>query len=207
MLRTDMKHLPPMNFCSQCGGVVSIRTPDGDTLPRHVCDGCGHIHYSNPKLVVGCIAEWEEKILLCRRAIEPRLGLWTIPAGFMENLETSEQAAARETLEEACAQVSDLVPYGLYDLPKISQVYLIYRARMATPDHGPGHESLERSSRRRCAATSTTVPGASSRCTPACWYAGSPEPGPGPVHANHSPHGAACFFVGRTPVRQPAMSG
>jgi len=100
-----------MNFCSQCGGVVSIRTPDGDTLPRHVCDGCGHIHYSNPKLVVGCIAEWEEKILLCRRAIEPRLGLWTIPAGFMENLETSEQAAARETLE--------------------------------TPDHGPGHESLE----------------------------------------------------------------
>ena len=138
-----MDHLPRMNYCTHCGAGVSVRVPDGDTLSRHVCDGCGRIHYSNPKLVVGCIAEWEEKILLCRRAIEPRHGLWTIPAGFMENRETTEQAAARETMEEALAQVTDLVPYGLYDLPRISQVYLVYRARMASPDHGPGHESLE----------------------------------------------------------------
>ncbi len=132
-----------MNYCSHCGAAVRVRVPDGDTLPRHVCDACGRIHYSNPKLVVGCIAEWEEKILLCRRAIEPRQGLWTIPAGFMENRETAAQAAARETMEEAMAQVTDLVPYGLYDLPQISQVYLVYRARMASSAHGPGHESLE----------------------------------------------------------------
>jgi ADP-ribose pyrophosphatase YjhB (NUDIX family) len=134
---------PAMNYCSHCGASVSLRVPDGDNLPRHVCDGCGRIHYSNPKLVVGCIAEWEEKILLCRRAIAPRHGLWTIPAGFMENRETTEQAAVRETLEEALAEVIDLVPYGLYDLPQISQVYLVYRARMASPVHGPGYESLQ----------------------------------------------------------------
>ncbi|HEY5790925.1 MAG TPA: NUDIX hydrolase [Gammaproteobacteria bacterium] len=131
-----------MNFCSHCGAGVSVRVPDGDNLPRHVCDSCGRIHYSNPKLVVGCIAEWEEKILLCRRAIEPRHGLWTIPAGFMENRETTEQAAARETLEEACAQVADLQPYGLYDLPQISQVYLVYRGRLVDGVHDAGQESL-----------------------------------------------------------------
>jgi len=132
-----------MNFCNQCGARVSVHVPDGDTLPRHVCDACGQIHYSNPKLVLGCIAEWQGRILLCRRAIEPRHGLWTIPAGFMENRETTAEAAARETLEEACAAVEEMVPYGLYDLPQISQVYLIYRAQMSSPDHQPGHESLE----------------------------------------------------------------
>ncbi|MDX1594107.1 MAG: NUDIX hydrolase [Gammaproteobacteria bacterium] len=132
-----------MNYCSHCGAEVAVRIPDGDNLPRHVCDGCGRVHYSNPKLVVGCIAEWQERILLCRRAIEPRHGLWTIPAGFMENRETTEQAAARETQEEALAEVVDLVPYGLFDLPGISQVYLVYRARMRSADHGPGDESLE----------------------------------------------------------------
>jgi ADP-ribose pyrophosphatase YjhB (NUDIX family) len=131
-----------MNFCSQCGATVTLRIPDGDNLPRHVCDRCGTIHYSNPKLVVGCVAEWDGHILLCKRAIEPRLGYWTIPAGFMENAETAEQAAIRETAEEACAAVTILEPLALYSLPQISQVYLIYRAAMAGPEHLPGAESL-----------------------------------------------------------------
>ncbi|MEN9783598.1 MAG: hypothetical protein RJA24_941, partial [Pseudomonadota bacterium] len=74
-----------MKFCSNCGAAVTLKIPAGDTLPRHVCDTCSTIHYQNPKMIVGCIAEWEDRILLCRRAIEPRLGLWTVPAGFMEN--------------------------------------------------------------------------------------------------------------------------
>ena len=94
-----------MNFCSHCGKSVSLRIPEDDNRPRHVCDSCGHIHYQNPKIVAGCIPEWQGKILLCRRAIEPRYGLWTIPAGYMENGETIEQAACRETEEEACARV------------------------------------------------------------------------------------------------------
>ncbi|MCH9638811.1 MAG: NUDIX hydrolase, partial [Betaproteobacteria bacterium] len=92
-----------MKFCCDCGNTVETRIPEGDTLPRYVCPVCHMIHYQNPKVVVGCIPEWENKILLCRRAIEPRRGWWTLPAGFMENNETLEQAAARETLEEANA--------------------------------------------------------------------------------------------------------
>ena len=95
-----------INYCSHCGAPVDLLVPPGDTLPRHVCTQCGLIHYQNPRMVVGCIAEWEGRILLCRRAIEPQLGLWTLPAGFMENSETTADAAARETLEEACAKVS-----------------------------------------------------------------------------------------------------
>ncbi|MEK7768094.1 MAG: NUDIX hydrolase, partial [Pseudomonadota bacterium] len=87
-----------MKYCSNCGTLVELRVPAGDTLPRYVCPACGVIHYQNPKMVVGCIPEWEDKILLCRRAIEPRHGLWTLPAGFMENAETLVEAAARETL-------------------------------------------------------------------------------------------------------------
>ena len=94
-----------MNFCNQCAHPVATQIPDGDTKERYVCNECGVIHYQNPKIVAGCIPEWEGQILLCRRGIEPRHGLWTIPAGFMENGETIEQAAARETLEEACADV------------------------------------------------------------------------------------------------------
>ena len=94
-----------MNYCSQCGAPVVLRIPPGDHLPRHVCDACGTIHYQNPRLVVGCVPEHEGRILLCRRAIEPRLGFWTVPAGFMENGETLQQAAARESHEEAQARV------------------------------------------------------------------------------------------------------
>ena len=85
-----------MNFCSHCGARVTLRIPPGDNVPRYVCDACGTIHYQNPKLVVGCVPEYEGRIVICRRGIEPRRGYWTVPAGFMENGETLQQAAARE---------------------------------------------------------------------------------------------------------------
>jgi ADP-ribose pyrophosphatase YjhB (NUDIX family) len=132
-----------MNFCSACGARVEFRVPEGDNLPRHVCVACGTIHYENPKIVVGCIPEWEDRILLCRRAIEPRRGLWTVPAGFMENGETTADGAQRETLEEANARVEMLGPYALFNIPHISQVYLLFRARLLDLDFHPGAESLE----------------------------------------------------------------
>lgn len=132
-----------MNYCSDCGAPVALRIPDGDTLPRHCCGACGAIHYRNPRIVTGTIVEHDGRLLLCRRAIEPCHGLWTLPAGYMENGETVEQAAARETLEEACAEVEIIAPYTLFSLPQISQVYLFYRARLTRDHHAPGLESLE----------------------------------------------------------------
>jgi ADP-ribose pyrophosphatase YjhB (NUDIX family) len=132
-----------MKFCSACGAAVEFRIPPDDTLPRHVCSSCGLIHYLNPKLVVGCIAEWQGRILLCRRAIEPRLGRWTLPAGFMENGESTEQAARRETLEEACARVGIDALFMMISIPHIDQVHLFYRARLNDTDFAPGSESLE----------------------------------------------------------------
>ncbi len=132
-----------MNFCSHCGAPVVVRIPPGDTLPRHVCDRCGAIHYQNPKLVIGAIPEWEDKILMCRRAIEPRYGLWTLPAGFMENAETTAEAATRETLEEARARIEITGLYSLINVPHINQVHLLYRARLLDADFAPGEESLE----------------------------------------------------------------
>jgi ADP-ribose pyrophosphatase YjhB (NUDIX family) len=132
-----------MNFCSHCGTQVVVTIPAGDTHPRHVCPACGTVHYQNPKMIVGTIPEWENKVLLCRRAIEPKHGLWTLPAGFMENGETTAQGAARETLEEANARVEIASLYSLYNLPHINQVYLMFRARLLDLDFGPGMESLE----------------------------------------------------------------
>lgn len=132
-----------MKFCSHCGAPVEVRIPDGDTLPRHVCPACGAIHYQNPKLVIGSIPVWEDKILLCRRAIEPRCGLWTLPAGFMENGETLAQAALRETVEEANANVEIGELYALYNLPHISQVYMLFQARLLDLSFRPGLETLE----------------------------------------------------------------
>jgi len=132
-----------MKFCSQCGAPVTVRVPPGDTLPRHVCDACHAIHYQNPRMVVGCIAEWEDRILLCRRAVEPRHGLWTVPAGYMENGETTFQGAMRETLEEANARVEIGPLYALYNIPHISQVYILFRARLLDPDIRAGAETLE----------------------------------------------------------------
>ncbi len=132
-----------VKYCCQCGARVALRIPPGDNLPRYVCDVCGSIHYQNPKIVAGCVAVWQERILLCRRAIEPRYGLWTLPAGFMENGETTHQAAARETLEEACAQVINLTLYGLFNLPHINQVYIMFRGELSTPGVSAGPGSLE----------------------------------------------------------------
>ncbi|HXH03167.1 MAG TPA: NUDIX hydrolase [Candidatus Competibacteraceae bacterium] len=132
-----------MKFCSQCGAPVSLRIPPGDTLPRHVCDCCHTIHYQNPKIVAGCIPEWQGRILLCRRAIQPRYGLWTLPAGFMENGESTRQAAAREALEEANAVVDELTLYGVYHLTHIDQVYMMFRGRLREGRASAGAESLE----------------------------------------------------------------
>ncbi len=132
-----------MKYCNQCAAMLELRIPEGDTLPRHVCPGCGTIHYLNPKLVVGCLVQSEGKILLCRRAIEPRLGLWTLPAGFMENGETVKQAALRETFEEACAKVEIDALFALVSIPSIDQVHVFYRASLAGTSFAPGTESLE----------------------------------------------------------------
>ncbi|HCK82253.1 MAG TPA: NUDIX hydrolase [Candidatus Competibacter sp.] len=139
-----------MKFCSQCGASVTLRVPAGDNLPRHVCDACETIHYLNPKVVAGCILEWQDRVLLCRRAIEPRYGLWTLPAGFMENGESALAAAAREALEEAHAESENLRLYGVYSLLHVSQVYLMFQGRLKDGYARPGEESLEV---RLCAET------------------------------------------------------
>jgi ADP-ribose pyrophosphatase YjhB (NUDIX family) len=132
-----------MNFCSQCGSRVELRVPPGDHLPRYVCDACGTIHYENPKLVVGCVPEYQGQLLICRRAIEPRLGFWTVPAGFMENGETLQQAAARECYEEALAKVQIGSLLTLVHVLPARQVHVFFRAQLPEPTYGPGPESLE----------------------------------------------------------------
>ena len=132
-----------MKFCANCGAKVVQRVPPGDSLPRWVCDECGEIHYQNPKLVVGTIPEHEGRILLCRRAIEPRYGYWTLPAGFMENDETTVQAAARETQEEAGANIEMGEPFTLISVPRVNQVHLYYRAQLRNLEFKPGEETLE----------------------------------------------------------------
>jgi ADP-ribose pyrophosphatase YjhB (NUDIX family) len=134
---------PAINYCSSCGAGVSLRIPPGDSLPRYVCDACGAIHYRNPRLVVGALPVWEDKVLLCRRAIEPRRGLWTLPAGFMENGETVAEAALRETREEANANISLGDMFTLISVPQISQVHVVYRATLIDLDFSAGEETLE----------------------------------------------------------------
>jgi ADP-ribose pyrophosphatase YjhB (NUDIX family) len=140
---TDCRRPIVIHFCNQCASPVSHRIPAGDALPRAICDQCGFIQYENPRMVLGCVATWEGRILLCRRAIEPRHGFWTLPAGFMENGETTAAAAARETLEEACAQVNDAHPFAMVSIPHIHQVHIFYRAQLVGGRHAAGEESLE----------------------------------------------------------------
>ena len=135
---------PVVRFCSVCGSDrIEHRIPDGDNMPRNICAACGTIHYQNPKVVVGCLPEWDDQVLLCKRAIEPRLGWWTLPAGFLENGETVVAGAVRETLEEASARVDIGNLYTMISLPQISQVYMVFRAQLLDLDFGPGPESLE----------------------------------------------------------------
>ena len=132
-----------MNFCSNCGGRVTYRVPPGDHLPRYVCDACNTIHYNNPRIVVGCVPEYEGRILICRRAIEPRRGYWTVPAGFMENGETLQQAAARESQEEALADVKIGSLLSIVHVLHAQQVHVFFRATLVSPSFGAGPESLE----------------------------------------------------------------
>ena len=132
-----------MNFCSNCGTPVVLKVPEGDFLPRHVCENCGTIHYLNPKIVVGSVPEYQGRILLCKRGIEPRLGFWTIPAGFMENDETLEAGAAREAREEALIEVEIGSLLLLANVTHARQVHVFFRSRMTSPDFGITHESLE----------------------------------------------------------------
>ncbi|KAG2447835.1 hypothetical protein HYH02_007291 [Chlamydomonas schloesseri] len=132
------------NYCRVCGSPLKLSKPDGEREWRHVCPSCGYVDYHNPKLVVGCIVEHEGKILLCRRAIEPCRGLWTLPAGFMELNESTAAGAARETWEEANAAVKVLAPYAHWDIPVIGQAYILFRAALAPPyTFSAGTESLE----------------------------------------------------------------
>jgi ADP-ribose pyrophosphatase YjhB (NUDIX family) len=130
-------------YCICCGGTLARRVPPGDDRERGVCPDCGYVHYVNPKLVVGCVVEHEGRILLCRRAIEPRHGRWTVPAGYMEAGETVAAGALREVREEACAEVELIAPYVLLNLTFVDQVYLMYRARLGDGGFAAGHETLE----------------------------------------------------------------
>ncbi|MGD9077950.1 MAG: NUDIX hydrolase [Desulfobacterales bacterium] len=132
-----------MNFCSNCGHKVKLEIPPGDDRPRYLCQSCGIVHYENPKVVVGCIPEMDGKILLCRRAIEPRSDKWTLPAGYLENGETVAQGARRETLEESGAHVEILAPYALFNICYVNQVYLMFRARIIGSLGKAGSESSE----------------------------------------------------------------
>lgn len=130
-----------MNYCSSCGASVSRRIPEGDNRERWVCDACGRIHYQNPLPVVGCVAEQGGRILLCKRSIEPRYGYWTVPAGFMELGETLAEGAARETLEEACAEVEVGRLFASIDVVEAGQVHFFFTGRLKG-GYGVGEESL-----------------------------------------------------------------
>ncbi|MGB0466218.1 MAG: NUDIX hydrolase [Pontibacterium sp.] len=132
-----------MNFCSHCGSAVRTAIPEGDNRPRHICIRCDQIHYQNPRIIAGCLPVYEDKVLLCRRAIEPRLGYWTLPAGFMENGESTEQAALRETYEEAYAEVEIQSLYTVTSILHVNQVQMFYLAKMHKPEYAISSESLE----------------------------------------------------------------
>ncbi len=134
----------PIKHCRQCGTAVQHRIPDdGDTKLRAVCPACHTIHYINPLNVVGTIPVWGDKVLLCKRNIEPRKGKWTLPAGFMELGETTAEGAARETVEEAGAQFDMQALFSLINVARVGQVHLFYRATLLSPTFAPGTETQE----------------------------------------------------------------
>jgi ADP-ribose pyrophosphatase YjhB (NUDIX family) len=133
----------PIRFCRACGSAVSYRIPADDNRERAVCSACGTIHYENPTNVVGTVPVWGDQVLLCKRAIEPRYGLWTLPAGFLELGETTAQGAIRETVEEAGAQIELGALFSVLDVPRVGQVHLFYLATMTSTALDPGSETLE----------------------------------------------------------------
>lgn len=133
-----------MKYCSECGSPTQILVPEGDNRPRQVCTHCHAVHYVNPRIVVGAVCLWEDRILLCRRAIQPRKGKWTLPAGFMEIGETMSAGALRETREESGAHAEVDGPlFAILDVPHAEQVHAFYRARLLSPELDPGEESLD----------------------------------------------------------------
>lgn len=140
---SDFGSKPPKPFTPPSIGPRVREVPDGDNRPRLVCPECTYIKYDNPLVVVGSVVTWEDRFLLCRRAIEPRSGYWTIPAGYLELNEAAETGARREAEEEACADIEIDALLAVYNVTRISQVQLIYRATLRTPDIAAGEESLE----------------------------------------------------------------
>jgi ADP-ribose pyrophosphatase YjhB (NUDIX family) len=132
-----------MKYCSACGKQVVLRVPEGDNRERFLCEHCDTIHYQNPRVVTGCLAIWDDQVLLCKRSINPRSGFWTLPAGFLENGETTEAGAARETWEEAQARVDIDDLYTMFSLPHISQIYLFYKAKLIEGSFAAGAETEE----------------------------------------------------------------
>lgn len=133
-----------MNFCSNCGSKnIRLKIPEGDTYQRFVCDDCGSIFYNNPRIIVGCLPVYENKILLCKRAIQPQINLWNLPAGFLENGEKAEEGAVRETYEESLSRVEIIRLHVVFSLPKVNQVYLHFLAKMSNDRFGPTKESSD----------------------------------------------------------------
>lgn len=130
-----------VNYCSACGAGITARIPEDDDHVRPVCDRCGHVHYENPKLVVGCIPVFGDRVLLCKRNIDPRKGKWTLPAGYLENGESVQEGAVRETLEETRSRVALIAPYRMFNLVFVHQIYLMFRARLLDEEFGPTKES------------------------------------------------------------------
>ena len=132
-----------MKFCFSCGALVTHKIPDGDNRLRYVCESCGEIHYQNPKVIAGILPTYKSKVLLCKRSIQPRVGYWTLPAGFLENGESSLEGAIRECSEEANTQVRDPSIYAIFDIPQINQIYIFYRAEMPEAIFSPSTESSD----------------------------------------------------------------
>jgi len=132
-----------MKYCCYCSAELIFAIPEDDNRHRFICKSCNEIHYQNPKIVAGCIPVWEDKVLLCKRAIDPRFGYWTLPAGFMELGETSVEAGMRETMEEANARVDVDDLFAVFSLPYVGQVYMMFRSRLLDLEFSPGIESQE----------------------------------------------------------------
>jgi len=135
---------PPIKHCKNCGAAVDYRLPDdGDTKLRAVCPQCGTVHYENPLNVVGTLPFWGDRVLLCKRNIEPRLGKWTLPAGFMELNESTAEGALRETIEEAGAQIEMQDLFSLLNVVRVGQVHFFYLAQLLSDRFDPGFETQE----------------------------------------------------------------